>query len=337
MQHLKRCGFTFFTIYTMKNQLKQIESCYKLNSKVVERMTARHVVGPDGSTYPGCSKLMIACMIHFSHICSTKGEIESIRLSSLELVLKCDKRSIYSCIDALIMRGFIKVETVDSFAGIKRITILNNDFSSVNYESGVRYLNTNYPFFNYRSNEGYDKFLNLSLYAMRLLIYILYNYNAATGYRTSYDNLCAKLSIKKRFRIQRYLKEIESVIGKDFFKTSKNEVKRYTYGSVSIPSYYTNAKAAQKYYPTQDTYYTHRLEEKMVSYGFDRITGVGLLHRFASRLGSIVNTFLQKNLSLELIENTAFRILTDHYILDQTTLTDIYKRLLYLAAPSTNI
>ena len=320
----------------MKNQLKQIESCYKLNSKVVERMTARHVVGIDGKTYPGCSKLMIACMIHFSHICSTKGEIESIRLSSLELVLNCDKRSIYSCINALVTRGFISVDTVDAFAGIKKITIINNDFSQVNYGSGVRYLNTNYPFFNYRSNEGYESFLNLSLYATRLLICLLFNYNAATGYRTSYDNLCAKLSIKKRFRIQRYLKEIETVIGNDYFKTSKNEIKRYTYGSISIPSYYDNVRPEQEYYPTQDTYYTHRLKEKLISYGFDRITGVGLLHRFSSRLGAIVNTFLQKNLSLELIENTAFKILTDHYILDQTTLNDIYGRLQFLSTPSLN-
>lgn len=321
----------------MKKELTKIESCYKLNSKVVERMTARHVKGPDGQVYPGCSKLMIACLIHFSHICSTSGEIASIRLNSLELVLHCDKRSIYSCIHALEQRGFITVETIDAFAGIKRIKILDNDFTNVNYKnSSIRYLNTNYPFFNYRGNTGYEAFLNLSLYAMRLLIYLLYNYNSSFGYRTSYDNLCSKLSIKKRFRIQRYLKELEPIIGENYFHTTKNIIKRYTYGSISMRSNYYAAKPSSFYEHSQETYYTFHLKERIIRLGFDKITEVGTLHKFAARIGSIVNTFLQKNISLELIENTIFTIITDHYMLDETTLADIYKRLLFLSTPGYN-
>jgi len=301
-------------------------------------MTARHVKGPDGQLYPGCSKLMIACLIHFSHICSANGEIASIRLSSLELVLRCDKRSIYSCIHALEQRGFITVETIDSFAGIKKIILLDNDFSNVNYKnSSARYLNTNYPFFNYRGDKGYETFLNLSLYSMRLLIYLLYNYNSSLGYRTSYDNLCLKLSIKKRFRIQRYLKELEPLIGENYFQSSKNIIKRYVYGSISIRSNQYRIKPNTRYEQSQETYYTFYLKERMIQFGFDKITNVGTLHKFAARVGSIVNTFLQKNLSLKLVENTVFTIITDHYILDETTLTDIYKRLLFLAAPSYNL
>ena len=88
----------------MEHNLSQIASSYKLNSSIVKRMTSRVIIDSHRNEHPGCSKLMIAAMIHFSHICSTKGVIERIKVSELSFVLRCNIRSAYTVLAELEKR-----------------------------------------------------------------------------------------------------------------------------------------------------------------------------------------------------------------------------------------
>ena len=241
----------------MEHNLSQIASSYKLNSSIVKRMTSRVIIDSHRNEHPGCSKLMIAAMIHFSHICSTKGVIERIKVSELSFVLRCNIRSAYTVLAELEKREFISVETVDSWNGIKRIIIHDNDYSSVSNYSNVRYLNTNYPFFNYRESNGYVKFLNLSLFSMRLLLLLLLNYKPSYGYRVSYDTACAQLSVKKSFRVHKYMKELEDVLGPNFFVSGKSSNTRRKKHDVIVVVKGQDALTPDKFFSTtQDTYYS---------------------------------------------------------------------------------
>ena len=71
------------------------------------------------------------------------------------------------------------------------------------------------------------------MYALRLLLFLLYSYNYNNGFNTSADYLCALLGLKNRRLINLYFKELEPVFG-DFYKI--NASKRRTYGYIHIYS-----------------------------------------------------------------------------------------------------
>lgn len=323
----------------MNDRLSEIQSNYKLNIHIVKRMVARTIKTSNGQTMPGCSKLMIAAMIHFSHICSPQGLIEQYRVKDLELVLKSSNRAAYKVLKMLEEREFIKVETLNYWTGIKRIQILGNDFSGykANDYAKSRYLNTNYPFFNYRENQGYDEFLNLSLYAMRLLLCLLLNYSVSKEYHSSFGTLCNHICIKSRRLIHQYLREIKTLFPKEakIFIESKNKIKRYKYGKLTIPANadILNSKSS-KYTDSQDTYYSTKWKYRLLEMGLvpELITGF-TLHSFSKRIGKIVTYHLlnSKKLTFKLIENTVQNIVSDNYVLDEGTLTQIDQRLRTLA------
>lgn len=314
----------------MHENLKQIQGSYKLSAKIVKRLTCRSLTDIHGKQCPGATKLMIASMIYFSHICSPSGYIPELKLSELSFVLRCSTRSTFYLLSLLKERGFIKADETE-FRGIYNITILDNDFSSVSDYSGVRYLNTNRIFFNSRGENSYDKFLDISLYSMRLLLLLLLHYNVKNGYHVSFDTLCSQLSVKKRSLVHKYLEEIKSVIGSSFLRESPNLVKHLKFGSVFISKNDSSMSPDCGLSYSQDSFYNHKWKSKLFSLGIIIDYSLGSIHYHAGRLYAIVSDFLRKNLSLILIENTIINILTDHGIINDYTYSDIYTKLSYLA------
>jgi len=321
-----------YSVLLMNKNLECIRSSYKLHSGLIKKMTSKQVVTSSGKKYTGCSKLMIAAMIHFSHICDTKGVICDFKVSDLQLVLRCELKSAYNILDSLVEREMISVEDKNSFSGTRTIILKGNDFSFLNAtesNSSVRYLNTNYSFFNYRENQGYDKFLDLSLFSMRLLLLLLFQYNKDNGYRVSYDTLCKQLGVEKRSYIHKYIKEINSLLPKNTIYESPNRIKRLKFGSISIASYRSGLMPQKGLSATQDTYYSRKWIVELKKSGYSGINEFGSLHYASNRICSIVNTFLQKGkLSLTFIENSIGIVLSDHGLLSEQALTDIYQNLL---------
>lgn len=320
----------------MKNSFSQIQSSYKLSHYLVKRMTSREIKLSSGKIKPGCSKLMIATMIYFSHISSSSGNIPLFKVSELELVLRCSKRAAYQVLSDLEERELIEVTTIDGWNGIKSVKLLNNDYSQIKDYSQNRYLNTNMPFFHYRENKGYDQFMVLSLYAMRLLIYLLYNYNQRNGYHSSFDQLCSSLGIKHRRYIHLYIQEINSLFAphQTLIGERKDKYSRKKYGSISMSAYSPRFSPSGHYDLNQESYYLHKWKRKLYMMGLQAVkTSTLSIHQFSHRIVKIVNVFLTKqNLSLVLIEATVENILKENYSIDEQTLTDIYIKLNSLAA-----
>ena len=322
----------------MQQEKKLIYSSYKLHNDVVKRMVANKVKTTDGKIYPGCTKTMIAALIHFSHICSQSGYISNFQIRDLEEILKCSSREVYQVLSDLEKREFIKLEKVNNWSGFRNITILHNDFTKYGTydDKKIRYLNTNFDFFNYRISRGYDQFLNLSKYSMRLLILLLHNYNFDKGYHSSFENLCSHLGIKRRGLIHKYLNEIKCLFNnRDFVSEHKNEIKRLKYGSISIRKSNEELNSSDHLLKDyMDTYYSYNWESKIRKYDLKISEDSKIsLKFFCSRISKIVHYHLKKShkLNLELIENTVWTILTDNHILDAFVLTQIDQRLRALA------
>lgn len=303
-----------------------LKGSYKLSADIVKKLTARELTDTCGNRTAGATKLMISTMIYFSHICSPSGFIKDLMISDLSLVLRCSKRSTFNVLLDLQVKGFISISD-NTWNGYRDIQILNNDFSS--YHENVRYLNTNRDFFDYRINEGYDKFMSLSLFAMRLFLLILLNYNNKNGYHVSHDTLCAQLRIKKRTLIHRYLTELKEIAG-DLFIEKKNPVKKIKYGSLNIHSKADILTPQYGLNNNQDSYYNYHWKTFIRKNAIEVSPNEGSLHHQAGRLCAIVSNFMNRHLNLELIENTIVTIITDHGIINKHTYSDIYNRLLIL-------
>lgn len=300
-----------------------LRGSYKLSADVIRKLTARTLTDKEGLKTSGATKLMIGAMIYFSHICSPSGHISDFKIAELSLVLKCSNRSTFNVLKDLEDKGFISISE-NLWNGFRDIDILNNDFSS--HRDNIRYLNTNREFFDYRSNNGYDKFMSLSLFSMRLFLLILINYNEKNGYHVSHDTLCAQLKIKNRSLIHKYLTELKDIVG-DLFVERKNPIKKLKYGSINIPSKEDILIPQYGLTNNQDSYYNYHWKAIIRKNAIEVPPEEGTIHNQAGRLCAIVSSFLEKHLNLKLIENTIYSIITDHGILNKHTYNDIYTRL----------
>ena len=331
------CLFLYIIIICIPNQEKggdildynssSLRGSYKLSADIIKKLTARELTDRNGNTSSGSTKLMIGTMIYFSHICSPSGHISDLKISELSLVLRCSKRSTFNVLKDLEDKGFISMSQ-NLWNGYRDIDIMNNDFSS--HHDNVRYLNTNRDFFDYRSNEGYDKFMSLSLFAMRLFLLILLNYNEKNGYHVSHDTLCAQLKIKNRSLIHKYLIELKDIVGTLFIER-KNPVKKLRYGSINIHSKADILTPQYGLRNNQDSYYNYHWKALLRKNDIEIPPEEGTIHYQAGRLCAVVSNFLDKHLSLTLIENTIFSIITDYGILNKHTYNDIYTRLTILS------
>lgn len=311
--------------------VSQIQGSYKLSSTIINKLTKKTIIGPDNKVYPGATKNMIITMLFFSHICSKSGYISNFRPADLALVLHCSLRSTFNIIQSLKACGLIEVSG-DNWTGIKDIKLLNNDYSSVSDYTKLRYINTNRGYFDYRSNQGYDKLLNLSLYSLRLLLLLLLNYNEKHGYHISIDTICSQMQISNRLLIPKYIFELKNVLGKEFCIIHKNKLKRQKYGSLIIKSNEDAMKPQYGLHNNQDSYYNNLWKTRFRLWDIYIPPNCGTPHKNAGRIYAIVSNFLQKNLSLEIIENSIASIIKVHGILNQNTYTDIYDRLISLTS-----
>lgn len=302
----------------------EIQSANKLSADIIKRLMAKRLVDVDKHDCAGASKNMILAMIHFSHICNIYGDIYNFKTSDLSLVLRCNKRSTFNVINDLVQKGFITVSG-DNWSGVKNIHLLNNDFSK--YSKQQRYLNTNRDFFNYRNSEDYDRFADLSLFAMRTFLNLLLNYNADHGYHISYDTLCSQIHVKKRALIGKYILEIEHVVKDEFYHTTSNSQKRLKYGSLIIHRNLNYLKPRLKVSKYQDTYYNYKWQTKLRLNDYEFFTDVGTWQEQSSRLCAIVYTFLEKNLHLDVIESVVDKILSIHGVVSEDSLYDLYGQL----------
>ena len=195
-----------------------LNGSYKLSETVIERILSRQFDGSDS-----VSNYEILALIYFSQICDTKGVIEEYKVPDLAEIIGCSRRAAYYIVENLVIKGFI-IQSKSSWAGYRKLTILNNDFSSADYKS-VRYLNTNFSYFS-RKDPDYSEFKKLSLYAKKALLIILLKYHSKYGYRVEIDTLRSYLGVSKKEKIMEYIHELQDVAKMPCF-TPLSSIKEY--------------------------------------------------------------------------------------------------------------
>lgn len=209
----------------------------KMSETVVINLIKKNLVSKKNEKMNGASSRCIDTMIYFCQICDQKGYIENFPIKSLVNKTVDSKRGAYFVLDKLEKKGFIKVETICK-NGLRNITVLHNDFSDRTKK--YRYLNLNRECFNMNIQipedpRGYAKFKKTSLFAKKLMLYILFQCDATHskyGYRGGSIKLAKQLGINNHKLILQYINEITPMclnMRDVLFSNEKSSI--YTYRS----------------------------------------------------------------------------------------------------------
>jgi len=209
--------------------MESFAGLYKLSAKTLFRMISQ------GTTYKGryagASRYEILALIHLSHLADSSGRVEKFRPMEFISILDCSRREAFSLLHTLSDKGYVRV-TPSDWKCCYDIKILDNDYSVENKE---RYLNTNQRFLE-AGSVYYERFLDLSLTSMRLLLFLLFNYSMDYGYHASYASIMRSLGIKHKWVINKCLEELDPLLSYDeSFYTVRSDLKRgYKYGYLNI-------------------------------------------------------------------------------------------------------
>lgn len=182
----------------------------KISSALLHKLVSRTLLnGEKAANALGASHACIDTMIYLCQICDNAGFISDFYITSLVSKTVASKRGAYFVLEILEKKGFIKVSCHHSKNGYRDIKILDNDFS--NYRKDQRYLNLNRSYFNINSPD-FQLFRNKSLFAKKLLLYILFMYDAQggkRGYRANTRRLAKQLGIQNESLIVSYADELK--------------------------------------------------------------------------------------------------------------------------------
>ena len=293
-----------------------LNGSYKLSGEIISKLTAN---GSDTAKHDTISNYELMAVIYFSHICDIEGNIEDFKTVSLTTVLGCSRRAAYHILNNLCEKGFISAGKSDWY-GRRDIKLLGNDFRGADYHK-VRYLNTNFTFFNH-NHEDYKRFKALSLYAKKTLIYILFHYNIRFGYRVSLDALLNELGLAKKRLVLNYIDELKEMFTPAFFEIQDSKTLRQKYATLRIrsknPFFAPNAGIKAD----QDTHFKYKLSHFMERNHIE-IQSVDATQKENDLIHSLYTltvSFLNKQLSYQAIENAVFLILRENGCLDEITL-----------------
>lgn len=283
----------------LERNIESILGCGKISRQFLNRITSRFVIGIDGKQYQGASSFEQAALIYFKQVCDKKNQVKEYKVQELEKILGCSRREVPILIDNLVKKGFITARYSEkNWTGIKDIRINDRNFCGVSDFRGTnRYLSAYYSIFNHNSGE-YEKYRNLSLYAKRLLLILLYNYSDRYGYRVSYDELKSRLGIRNRGLIESYLQELIPILGKDFYKREPDLNKKHYYGMLII--YSNNFLFRQGLENSHDTFYKRKircfLTDSIIRFKETDMSS------FVNGLFAVIYQYLLKGLELYVIE-----------------------------------
>lgn len=266
---------------------------YKLSEHIIRRLTSTTVLGDGNEVYHSASRLEIGTLLYFSHICDSSGVIRNFRSSSLAQILSCSDRQCANIIENLRKKQFITTKG-EKWTGIKTIRILNNDFSNVKkYTHQTRYLNTSSDYFD-RMGEWYKKFMELSVNAMRSFIYVMYNYSFQNGYRVSISTLMQKLGIKNKYTLLGYMREMESLLGKDFFYIYSGRDPRIKYDVIMIRPGNHNLITRNSIDENKDSSFSYDVNQILQQCRIKKDPSIGI-KGFCYRIFTYVYQFLETN------------------------------------------
>lgn len=312
---------------------------YKLSAKTIQKCIQRTILDIHGKPVPGCSKNEIAALIYMSHIADQSGNIADFTVSQLKNAISCSRRDSFLVLSNLEQKGFLQIQN-RRWNGYMDIVLCDNDFSSISTYTGKnRYLNTNHCFFDRTDESFYQAFRGLSLYATRMLLYLLLCYNADFGYQITYTSMAEILGVKSRSLIHNYLQELNPLLGlfcdQSFYQSIKDDRRGYLYGRIKIYHRNTMLIPDTGLRESQDSYYKRFWLTKFRN-GTYTVDGYNTSPEgFAQQLFQIASHFIDSyKKTRTFIENVIDEQIQYFGVVSERTLYHIYDRLSSLCSPA---
>jgi len=323
----------------MQPELRSLQGLGKLSKSFLYRLVSKSVTGLDGQVYPGASKYELLAVIYLSQIADQKGLIKQFHLQDFAQVLKCSEREVYVLLNNLVSKKYISAHFYQNkkWTGFRNIRLIGNDFSKVKkYSRENRYLSTFYSFFNW-SDGNVSSLEKLSLYALRLLLLLLFDYHYQNGANGSAAYYCERLQIKDTSLIDSYLKEIEdALLYEKFYEVKKS--KKNKNGFIHIYSKNNFLIPENKPADTQMTFYKRKWLMFLLNHNAVLYNDPALLlhsasykvdmHMVLNSIFSVVSAYLLKGYALECLETIIKGVIAESgYLLDFFLLAKIRARL----------
>lgn len=214
----------------MQDFTQSIQGCGKLKYKYITALTQKERTTSTGEKFPGASKYELLCVIFLSQIADSSGYIEQFTIKDLSSILQCSEREVYCLIAGLIKKEYITAQYYknENWSGVKNIKLIGNDFSNIKkYTSADRYISSFYPILNFADKNAVAALGNLSLFALRLLLYLLCMHDKNRGIRVSFSTLMEMLQVHDKKLIYSYFTELENIFGKHFFICTQSGKKKF--------------------------------------------------------------------------------------------------------------
>ena len=210
--------------------LQSVYGSYKISTKLLYKMVSGRAYHNGRGAV--ASRYEIIAILFLTRIADTSGYVEHFRTAEFIEGTGCSRREAYALIHSLEEKGFISTAGSD-WKCCRGVRILDNDFSS--YDRSKKYLDTNHGFF-LKGGVGHEEFMKLSVTAMKLLLFLMYNYSQSYGYHASYASIQEALGIKCRHVVNRCLEELSPLFMFDgrFYTVSEDIKRGRRYGFLNI-------------------------------------------------------------------------------------------------------
>lgn len=323
----------------MQSELLALQGLGKLSKSYLYRLVKKTITCSDGIERCGASKYELLSIIYLSQIADSSGYIKQFRIKEFADVIRCSEREVYVIMENLVAKQYISAKLYNNkkWTGFRNIRLLGNDFSKVKkFTRENRYLNTFFSFFDW-SDANMDALDKISLYALRFLLLLLFEYNYKNGCNLNTALICEQLGIENRKLLVGYLKELEDNLFYDTFYQVKN-YKRKINNFIHIYSKNVFLMPEDKPADKQLTYYKRKwmlylYNNKAIIYNNDKLVKHNTSYLInqtyiLNRIFSFVSAYLLKGHLLKQIEAVVENVLEDScFIIDILVLERIGARL----------
>lgn len=286
-----------------KNLTAVLDGLYKISYPLLDKLLSKDISG-----------LELDAVIYFSRIADKTGKINDFKVSDLQLVLQCSRRSTYNIINQLREKKIITTSDRNWY-GIYTITLADSDYSDVSDFKANPYLNTNYPYFDNCSPKNYYWYKQLSLYAKKTLLILLCNYTQRYGYRVDYNTIAKRLYIKDRSKIQGYMEELTHIIGSESYTTSPDKKKRLKYGFLELSAKNMGLELSSEIEAGQDSYFKRQCLLKLqqlniIDHDVKNIFSLAAINKNLQKIYNVFYTYLIEKIELKQIQDILIEAFT---------------------------
>ena len=197
----------------------ELKGSYKLSKTIIDKIN---------QSTRSISNNELLSVIYFTQICDISGYIDDFKISDLKDIIGCSRRAAYNIINNLVEKNFISISG-STWTGCRNITLLDNDFTN----STERYLNTNFTFLTFTHND-YVAFKELSLFAKKTLLIVLFNYQLKYGYHVSIETLRKYIGVTTKTKVLKYVNELKNMFDASLITVSGSKKQRIKYGMLYI-------------------------------------------------------------------------------------------------------